>query len=463
MERVQPAFKLLPFTFACCQIAADRFAMAPLGLNGTPKATPYIALYTRNTDDAGSLQDLRLLNPFPCGLIGRKEIFMKANTSAGSLSRRERFVKTLNHLEPDRVPIDLGSAGGGITDVAYNRLKEYLGIMGDEGTTYTTTLVVSNFDERVLRALDVDIRRLGLRGPKRRPGRVEKGDGSWADEWGIVYRKAGYYNQIVGNPLRNSTLADLDRYAWPDPGDPALVEGLAQQARSLYEGTEFGLSARSVSGGIFQTCCRLRSMEQFLIDMLLDKPFAKRLLARVEETVLSLTEALLSAVGPYVQMVETQDDLGTQRAPLISPALYGELIQPCHARLSALIKKKTDGKAKVFLHSDGSIFDLLPQVIQAGIEVLNPLQPHAAKMEAERLKAAFGQKLVFHSGLDQQQTIPFGTAAEAEANVRQVLRALAPGGGYIFSPCHNLQADVPPENIVAIYQAAAQFGVYPIA
>ena len=388
---------------------------------------------------------------------------MKAKASADSLSRRERFIKALNHQEPDRVPIDLGSAGGGITDVAYNGLKEYLGIKGDEDQTYTTTLVVSNIDERVLQALNVDIRHLGLHGPKRRPGRVEQGDGSWADEWGIVYRKAGYYNQIVGNPLRNATLADLDRYPWPDAADPAIVEGLAERARRLYEETDFGLSAKSVSGGIFLTCCRLRSMEQFLMDMLLDKPFAKGLLARVEEMVLSLTEALLSAVGPYVQMVETQDDLGTQRAPLISPALYEELIQPCHARLSALIKKKTDGKAKVFLHSDGSIFDLLPQVIQAGIEVLNPLQPHAAKMEAERLKAVFGQKLVFHGGLDQQRTIPFGTPKEAEANVRQVLRALAPGGGYIFSPCHNLQPDVPPENIMAIYRTAAQFGVYPIA
>jgi uroporphyrinogen decarboxylase len=388
---------------------------------------------------------------------------MKAKAPASSLSRRERFIKALNHQEPDRVPIDLGSAGGGITDVAYNGLKEYLGIKGDEDKTYTTTLVVSKIDERVLQALNVDIRHLGLHAPQRRLGRVEQGDGSWADEWGIVYRKAGYYNQIVGNPLRNATLADLDRYPWPDAADPAIVEGLAEQARRFYEKTDLGLSAKSVSGGIFLTCCRLRSMEQFLMDMLLDKPFARGLLARVEETVLSLTEALLSAVGPYVQMVETQDDLGTQRAPLISPALYEELIQPCHARLSALIKKKTDRKAKVFLHSDGSIFDLLPRVIQAGIEVLNPLQPHAAKMEAESLKAVFGQKLVFHGGLDQQHTIPFGTPKEAEANVRQVLRALAPGGGYIFSPCHNLQPDVPPANIMAIYRTAAQFGVYPIA
>jgi uroporphyrinogen decarboxylase len=388
---------------------------------------------------------------------------MKEKAAAKPLSRRERFLKTLNHQEPDRVPIDLGSVGGGITDVAYSRVKEYLGIKGDEGTTYTTTLTVSQFDERVLLALNVDVRRVGLRGSKRRLGRVEQPDGSWADEWGIFYRKAGYYNQIVKNPLRNATVADLARHPWPDPADPSLVEGLAAQARNLYEGTDFALSAKSVSGGIFQTCCRLRSMEQFLMDMLIDKPFARELLARVEESVLSLTDALLTAAGPYVQMVETQDDLGTQRAPLISPALYREMIQPCHANLSALIKKKTDGKARVFLHSDGSIFDVLPDVIDAGIEVLNPLQPHAAKMDPKGLKGAFGDKLVFHGGLDQQQTIPFGTPEEAAADVRRVIRALAPKGGYIFAPCHNLQPDVPPENIVAIYRAAAEYGVYPIS
>jgi uroporphyrinogen decarboxylase len=387
---------------------------------------------------------------------------MKEKAAAKPLSRRERFLKTLNHQQPDRVPIDLGSVGGGITDVAYSRVKEYLGIKGDEGTTYTTTLTVSQFDERVLQALNVDVRRVGLRGSERRPGRVEQPDGSWSDEWGIFYRKAGYYNQIVKNPLRNANVADLARHPWPDPSDPNLVEGLAAQARNLYEGTDFGLSAKSVSGGIFQTCCRLRSMEQFLVDMLIDKSFARELLARVEESVLSLTAALLTAVGPYVQMVETQDDLGTQRAPLISPALYREMIQPRHANLSALIKKKTDGKARVFLHSDGSIFDVLPDVIDAGIEVLNPLQPHAAKMDPKGLKAAFGDKLIFHGGLDQQQTIPFGTSEEAAEDVRRVIKALAPGGGYIFAPCHNLQPDVPPENIIAVYRAATEFGLYPI-
>lgn len=349
-----------------------------------------------------------------------------------------------------------------MTEIAYSRLKEYLGITGDEGTVISSYRKVSEFDERVLRALNVDIRHIGLRGPIRSPSMVERSDGAWADEWGIVYRRVGYYSQIVGNPLRQATLAEIERYKGPDPADPGRTDGVADHARKLSEETDFALSAKSVSGGIFLTCCRLRGMDQFLIDMIADKPAAKALLARVEEAVLDLTQVLLEAVGPYVHMVETQDDLGTQRAPMISPALYRELIQPCHARLSALIKKKIAGRAKVFMHSDGSVFDLIPDIIDAGIEVLNPIQPRAAKMTPERLKSSFGDRLVFHGGLDQQDVIPRGTPEEAEAHVQRVIKILAPGGGYIFSPCHNLQPDVPAENIIAIYRAATAYGQYPI-
>jgi uroporphyrinogen decarboxylase len=369
---------------------------------------------------------------------------------------------TLAHKEADRIPIDMGSVGGGITEIAYTNLKTYLGIQGDRGTTISALLSVVEFDERVLKALDTDIRRVGLGAPSRRSARTPGPDGSWVDEWGISWVKSGFYNQIIGGALEKATLAEVEKHTMPDPGDPGRVAGLKERAKNLFEQTDFGLSARSVSGGIFQTCNRLRGMQQFLTDMLLDKPLAKAMLARVEETVLAMTEALLEEVGPYVQMVETQDDLGTQVAPMISPALYRELIQPCHARLSSLIKKKTGGKAKMFLHSDGSIFDLIPDIIDAGIDVLNPVQPQAAKMEASRLKAAFGDKLVFHGGPDQQNTIPNGTADDAAAEVRRVISGFAPGGGYIFAPCHNLQPDVPPENIVAMYRAAAEFGRFPI-
>ncbi|HEX9015660.1 MAG TPA: uroporphyrinogen decarboxylase family protein [Chloroflexota bacterium] len=388
---------------------------------------------------------------------------MTDSASVPSNSRRERYQLALNHQEPDRVPIDLGSTGGGIAEVAYQRLKDHLGFEGDRGTAISATnLTVAEFDERVLQALDVDIRHLGLKGPRRRPARVEHPDGTFADEWGLVYQKASYYAQIVGNPLNDASLTDIQTFSWPDPTDPARVEGLADRTRRLYQDTDFGLAAKSVSGGTFLLSCRLRGMDRFLMDLVLDKPLAHAILERVTETNLGLYDALLSAVGPWVQVVETQDDLGTQRAPFLSPAMYQEMIQPYHARLFEFIRKKTGGKARIFMHSDGSIYDLLPHLIDAGVEVINPVQPQAWKMEPARLKADFGGRLTFHGGLDQQHIIPNGTPVEVEAEVREKIRAMAAGGGYIFSPCHNLQPDVPAENIVAMYQAAREFGRYPI-
>lgn len=373
-----------------------------------------------------------------------------------SLNPRERFVAALAHREADRVPVDMGSTGGGMTGAAYHRLATHLGIAcGPALATSGTQL--NEFDERVLVRLGVDVRHIGVKSP----ARVKNADGSETDEWGLVYRKEGYYWQIVANPLREATTADLARYPWPDPALPMRTEGLAARARDLYENTIYAVSTRSI-GSIFQLCCRLRGMDQFLVDLMLDKPFAHALMERATELTIALYDVLLGAAGEYAQMVETQDDLGTQRAPFISPALYQEMVQPYHARLAAFIKRKTGGRAAVFMHSDGSIFDLLPHIADAGIDVINPCQPQAAKMEPWRLKQTFGDRLVFHGGLDQQRTIPFGSVEDVREEVKAKLRVFAPGGGYVFAPCHNLQPDVPPENILAMFDAAREFGRYPV-
>jgi uroporphyrinogen decarboxylase len=385
---------------------------------------------------------------------------MAEQDKATSLSRRQRFALAVSHQEPDRIPIDLGATGGGMTVEAYNRLKEHLGLEGDEGTTITSLFIVDRYDERVLRAFDIDFRHLSMRGPRTSKA-ITYPDGSFQDEWGLLYKKAAYYMEMVNAPLHDASLAEIEAYPWPDGSDPGRVAGLAEEARRLHEETDYVVCTQSV-GSIFQLACRLRGMDQYLMDMMIDKPLAKRLIGLCTETTLSFYDNLLSAVGPYVQLVETQDDLGMQTGPFISPALYREIVQPCHARLASFIKQKTGGQAKVFMHSDGSIFDLLPDIIEAGVDVINPTQPQPDKMEPERLKGAYGDRITFHAALDQQHTIPFGSVEEVRAEVRRKIRVLAPGGGYIFSPCHNLQPDVPVENMIAMYEAAHEYGKYPI-
>ncbi|MHB9092172.1 MAG: uroporphyrinogen decarboxylase family protein, partial [Chloroflexota bacterium] len=321
--------------------------------------------------------------------------------------------------------------------------------------------IVDRFDERVLRALDVDFRHLLMRGPRKRPGRRDFADGTFADEWGIVYKQAGHYMEMINAPLQDATLAEIEGYDWPDPTDPGRVEGLAEEARRLSEQTDYVIGMQSV-GAVFQLCCRLRGMDRFLMEMMLEPDLARRLMAITTDLTIGYYDAALTAIGDYVHVVQTQDDLGTQQAPFISPALYQELVQPFQAKLFAFIKQKTGGKAKVFLHSDGSIFDLLPHIIDAGVDIINPTQPQPVKMEPERLKAAYGDRITFHAGLDQQNVIPFGSVKDVEAEVRRKISILAPGGGYIFAPCHNLQPDVPPENIVAMFETAHAHGRYPI-
>ena len=167
-----------------------------------------------------------------------------------TMSRRERFALAVSHQEPDRIPIDLGATGGGMTVEAYTRLKEHLGLEGDQGTTITSLFIVDRYDERVLRALDVDFRHLSMRGPRTSKA-VTFPDGSFQDEWGLLYRKAAYYMEMVNAPLRDATSAEIEKYPWPDPSDPGRVQGLRAEARRLHEETDYVIATQSV-GSIFQ-------------------------------------------------------------------------------------------------------------------------------------------------------------------------------------------------------------------
>jgi uroporphyrinogen decarboxylase len=230
------------------------------------------------------------------------------------------------------------------------------------------------------------------------------------------------------------------------------VAGLAERARQLYEQTDYALVAH-LPGGIFETALYLRGFAAFLADLKRNRRFAEKLLNKVFEVICGEYEVMLNAVGPYVHMVETADDLGIQTGPMISPRLYRELVKPLHRQLFAAIKARTS--AKIFMHSCGGVRPFIEDLIEIGLDVLNPIQPHAAGMEAGALKRDFGDRLSFHGGIDEQYTLPRGTPQEVAAEARRVLEIMSPGSGYILAPAHNFQPDTPPENIVAMYRAAA--------
>jgi uroporphyrinogen decarboxylase len=189
------------------------------------------------------------------------------------------------------------------------------------------------------------------------------------------------------------------------------------------------------------------------------------LVSGVNETILQVQiqifDKYLAIVGPYVEIVETSDDYGMQTGPLISTQLYRQMLKPAHQRLNRFIKERTN--AKIYLHSCGSITDILDELIDAGVEVINPVQPRAKDMDSAGLKERFGGRVVFHGGVDEQYVLPYGSVDEVQEEVKLRIGTLAPGGGYIFAPAHNIQDDVPTENVMTMFEAALREGSYPIA
>ncbi len=194
------------------------------------------------------------------------------------------------------------------------------------------------------------------------------------------------------------------------------------------------------------------------MDTVLDAPFVDALFSKLAEVIGSFYEVYLDIVGPFVQIVELADDLGTQQGPMISPKTYRDLLRDKHHQLSKLIKEKAPD-AKFLLHSCGSVKAFIPDFIEAGFEVLNPIQPRAKDMEPSKLKAEYGDSISFLGGVDVQETMR-GPSTGVQAEVRQRITELSPGGGYILAPSHNFGDDVPLENILAFFDTAQEYGGY---
>ncbi|UCF61429.1 MAG: hypothetical protein JSV37_01760 [Anaerolineaceae bacterium] len=367
------------------------------------------------------------------------------------MNPRERVIAVLNHRPSDRVPVDLGSTlVSSIHQIANNNLKAHLGIEADEPVhDVVQGLVVP--DERILQRFGVDLRRVALRPPSNKAAILPSADDDiYHDEWGLRRQRTDLYWEIVESPLANAKVEDLRHYSWPDPHDPGRVAGLAEEVRSLYEETDYALVADFLGGGIFEQALWLRGYERFMMDMVSDEPFVAALMDTLLELYFEFYTVYLEVVGPYVQIIAVGDDLGMQTGPLMSPDLYRRLIKPRHKELYDFIHSRTE--TKILHHSCGGVFPLVQDLIDVGVDILNPIQTSAQGMDPANLKRTFGDRLVFHGGIDVQQILPFATPERVREEVRRIVATLGKGGGYIFAPSHNFQADVPPENIVAMYE-----------
>ncbi len=383
------------------------------------------------------------------------------------MNSRERVLTALDHQEPDRVPFDLGSVQvTGVHVIAYRNLRQALGLPPVKPQICDTIQQLALPDKDVIARLGVDLR--GLYPLNSHNWKVVEEDigAYWAyhDEWGITHHRPkpdGLYYSIVKVPIDKPdfTPADIRQHAWPNMADPQRIAGLREQAEA-YRAAGYAVVLKDPFAGIFEMSQRIVGMENILMMMATDPASAGALFDKLLELKLAFWEMALPQLADVVDIISYADDYGTQNSQLISPRMFRKQIKPRLLTLFDCLKRLAP-QAKRFFHSDGNIRPLLPDFIELGVDILNPVQFTAKGMELTALKREFGRDFVFWGGgVDTQNTLPNGTPQRVKEEVRRNIEILASGGGYVFNTVHNIQADVPPENIIAMWEALQEFGVY---
>ena len=373
---------------------------------------------------------------------------------------RERVARILDHHEADRVPVIMCGNHAGISKGAYERLCRYIGTRDSSPLLIDRMQQIVEPDEHILEKFGIDFRFIYPKPPRNwKP--TEYPDDSYRDEWGIRWRRPpkGYWYDMTDHPLEQANTDDLDNYSWPNPIDPGRFEGLEREAKKLYENTNYAL-ATALAGSIYEQSWYLRGLTKFTFDLYRNRAFAERLMDKLLQIHIAFFERFLDCVGQYVQVVFVGDDLAEQKGPSINPEIYKTLIKPRHEKLYRFIKSKT--QAKLCYHSCGSVTRFINDLIEIGVDILTPVQVSAAGMDTLKLKEEFGDRLSFLGAIDTQHVLPFGTRDEVKDEVRRRIRDLAMNGGYILGAVHNIQPEVPPENICAMFEAARNYGQYPV-
>jgi uroporphyrinogen decarboxylase len=382
------------------------------------------------------------------------------------MNPRERVMLALNHKEPDRIPIDLGgSICSSIHKNAYVELKKYLGMDLEEIKMADYVQQLPYLDQALLKRFDVDFRMVQL--PAATAADVdifEEGNYyAFIDRWGSklhMPKEGGLYFDWVDFPIKEATMRALDAYAWPQPDPPEYNAQLREQARHLYQETDYALVGSAViGGGVFEQPARTMGLENFFMALVSEPQFADRLMGQITDIYIESCSNYLEQLGEYLQVFTYWDDVCGQNGWLIAPDIYRKMVKPKQRRLVEAIKHKTD--AKIYYHSCGAVFDLIPDLIELGFDILNPVQVSARGMDTSRLKKEYGQDIVFWGGgVDTQHVLPFGRPEEVADEVKRRIDDLAPDGGFVFAAVHNIQALVPPQNIVAAFETALQYGKY---
>jgi len=376
------------------------------------------------------------------------------------MTHRERILAALAHRTPDRVPVDLGATYSTSINVqAYSALRSWLGLSPEPSPAFLLARAGQVIPgEDIVSRFGLDARPLLLGGADRDPG-GSLSEATYLDEWGVTWTRPdqGHFINTDGPfyRLENPAARDLDGFDWPDPDDPGRYRGLRARAKFLHDTTDHAV-VLNLWVGLVHLAEFVRGFAQWLEDLLANPAFAEALMDRIADFWVRGTERALAEAGEFIDVVAIVEDLGTQQGPILHPEVYRRMIKPHHRRMLGAVKKY--GK-RLFLHSCGAVGAFIPDFIEMGVDALNPVQVSARGMDTKKLKREYGRDLSFWGAIDTGKVLPYGTPADVRAEVKRRIDELAGNGGYILAAVHNIQPEVPPQNVAAMYEAALEYGV----
>ena len=367
------------------------------------------------------------------------------------MNHRERFKKNILAEKADRAVFDLCGCPQTLIDYAETKkaLAVYLGFDGDAEGDFP-------LDERILRRFDIDTRVVGgMPNPKTVHNREE--NGVLYNNYGIGYRMVKDHYEICHNPLKDCGIDEVMAYPMPDAEDIdiTLIQKWADKAQYVHENTDYAVIAEHPVLGVFEIGCWMFGFDDYLYRLAAEPEVVHAFSKRILDYQKKVIELYYGALGQYIDCTTSGDDFGMQTSLFMSVSMFDELIKPYFKERINHTKKYTD--AFYQHHTCGSIYDLIPSLIDCGVEILNPIQPGTFMMEPERLKKDYGDRLAFWGGIDTQDLLPNGRPEDVEKAVAEMLTIMGESGGYVLSPAHCVQWDVPVENIAAIYDGAHKY------
>lgn len=381
---------------------------------------------------------------------------------AKTYSRRERVATALEHKEPDRVPCDLT-----ISPPAYQKLCDHLGFKYEPYWWDDCNHAFPSAE--CLEKLNVDVCHFPAHCFV--PPGFDKDAPEFRDQWRILRRKVedapGSFMYVsMDYPLADAeSVDDIMDFNWPTPDELYDPDQAIDLVKNLYNNTDFALTG--VFGGhLFEMPHFLMGMEKYFVYLYTEPEIVRAIIEKTMEIQMEVERRVLRDIGQYMTHIRLNgEDVGTQNGPLINPDFYADMIKPYHQKEWEFVKAefhKYNPRGKLMIHTCGGVYDFIPHFIEAGCDILNPIQPNAKGMDTELIGRNYGDKLSFHGAIDSQDVLSTGSREAIFAEVKKRIRDLGPGGGYIASPSHNVQSNVPPENVVAMYEAIHEYGKYPL-